>query len=355
MSQFHSLRVSDVQHETRDAVVLTLNPSPESQAAFAFIQGQHLTIRARIDGEEVRRSYSICSAVGEPIRIGIKKISGGHFSTWANEKIVVGQELDAMAPSGNFYAPLHPDNARNYVGFAAGSGITPLLGIIKTTLATEPRSKFTLFYGNRASSTVMFREALEDLKNEFMERFSLVHVLSREQQDIELFNGRLNGEKCDALLDHWIDPKSIDFALICGPQDMMTQIAESLQAHGLLKSQIKFELFAASQPTRPPRATPSAEAGSGGQCEATIIMDGRARTFAFPKNMSLLEAASREGIEAPFACKSGVCSTCRAKLIEGEVDMDANFALEDYEVARGYILTCQSFPVTDRIVVDYDK
>jgi ring-1,2-phenylacetyl-CoA epoxidase subunit PaaE len=243
------------------------------------------------------------------------------------------------------------------VGFAAGSGITPLLSIVKTTLVAEPRSSFTLFYGNRASSSIMFREELEDLKNEHLDRFSLIHILSREQQDIDLFNGRLNKEKCDQLLDHWIDVSSIDTAFICGPQDMMLGVAQSLEEHGLDKRQIKFELFATSTPGRRQRRPDEARAEDRRNlCEATVVIDGRARTFSFEKGAtSVLDAGAAEGLELPYACKGGVCSTCRAMLVEGEVDMDANFALEDYEIARGYILTCQSYPVTDKIVVDFDK
>lgn len=359
MTKFYPVTVADVRRETRDAIVLTLDVPKEYKEAFRFAPGQYLTLRTIIDGDEVRRSYSICAAANdEHLRVGIKKVAGGLFSNWASEHLAPGQVIEAMPPMGNFHVPLDAQHKRHFVGFAAGSGITPLLSIVKSTLKAEPRSSFTLFYGNRASSSIMFREELEDLKNEHLDRFSLIHVLSREQQDIDLFNGRINKEKCDQLLDHWVDVSSIDTAFICGPQDMMLGVAQSLEEHGLDKRQIKFELFATSTPSRRQRR-PEEEAKAEDRrnlCEATIVIDGRARTISFDKgSSSVLDAATAEGLELPYACKGGVCSTCRAMLVEGEVDMDANFALEDYEIARGYILTCQSYPVTDKIVVDFDK
>jgi ring-1,2-phenylacetyl-CoA epoxidase subunit PaaE len=358
MVQFYPLTVADVRRETRDAIVLTFDVPAEQRDNFQFAPGQYLTLRAQLDGDEVRRSYSICAAAGEPrLRVGIKKIPGGLFSGWAHEQLAPGRVLEAMPPMGNFGVSLDPALQRHFVAFVAGSGITPVLSIVKSTLRAEPQSSFTLFYGNRASSTIMFREELEDLKNEHLDRFSLIHILSREQQDIDLFNGRIDKAKCDQLLDRWVDPASIDTAFICGPQDMMLGVARSLEEHGLDKRQIKFELFATATPSRRQRTPQASEAEVARDlCEATVVIDGRARSFAFEKgSASVLDAAMKEGIELPYACKGGVCSTCRAMLVEGEVDMDANFALEDYEIARGYILTCQSYPVTNKILVDYDK
>ncbi|HEX2134716.1 MAG TPA: 1,2-phenylacetyl-CoA epoxidase subunit PaaE [Microvirga sp.] len=358
MTRFYPLTVADVKRETRDAVVVTLEAPPEHREAFRFAPGQYLTFRTRLDGEEVRRSYSICAGVHEPhLKVGIKKLSGGLFSAWVHERLGPGEVIEAMPPMGNFGVPLDPGASRHFVAFAAGSGITPVLSILKSTLIAEPHSSFTLFYGNRASSTIMFREELEDLKNEYLDRFSLIHILSREHQDIDLFNGRIDKGKCDQLLEHWVDPSTIDTAFICGPQDMMLAVAQSLEEHGLDKRQIKFELFATAAPS-PRRAQPQRTEAETQRdlCEATVVIDGRARTFAFEKGTSsLLDAAMKEGMELPYACKGGVCSTCRAMLVEGEVDMDANFALEDYEIARGYILTCQSYPVTNKIHVDFDK
>jgi ring-1,2-phenylacetyl-CoA epoxidase subunit PaaE len=253
--------------------------------------------------------------------------------------------------------PLDANNHKHYAGFACGSGITPILSILKTTLNAEPHSRFTLFYGNRASSTIMFREELEDLKNENLGRFNMVHILSREQQDIELFNGHIDREKCNQLFTHWLDVNTVDAAFICGPQEMMLETSEALQSHGLDKSNIKFELFAtdtARHVKRKQKKAPGTARES--RCEATVVIDGRAQSLELEKNkQTVLEAGLEKGLELPYACKAGVCSTCRAMLTEGEVDMDVNFALEDYEVDRGYILTCQSYPVSDKIVVDYDQ
>jgi ring-1,2-phenylacetyl-CoA epoxidase subunit PaaE len=357
MATFHPLTVTDVRRETRDSVVLSLAVPEEHNETFRFTQGQYLTFRASIDGEEVRRSYSICAGAHEPVlRVGIKKVADGLFSTWANESLRAGQQLEAMPPMGNFFAPLDPANRKHYAGFASGSGITPLLSIMKTTLVSEPRSSFSLFYGNRASSTIMFREELEELKNEHLQRVSLTHILSREQQDVDLFNGRIGKEKCRQLFQHWLDVRTVDTAFICGPQDMMLQVSETLQEHGLDKRQIKFELFATADSGRRKRPPRTASAARADLCQATVVIDGRARSFEFEKNtITILDAAAREGMELPYACKAGVCSTCRAMLVEGQADMDANYALEDYETARGYILTCQAYPVSDKIVVDFDK
>jgi ring-1,2-phenylacetyl-CoA epoxidase subunit PaaE len=357
MATFHPLTVTGIRRETRDSMVVTLAPGEAERDAFRFVQGQYLTLRTRIDGEEVRRSYSICAAAQDrELRVGIKRIDGGLFSTWANEAITPGVEIEAMPPMGNFHLPLDPGAHHHYLGFAAGSGITPLLSIVKTTLAAEPHSRFTLVYGNRASSSIMFREELEDLKNTHLDRFALIHILSREQQDIDLFNGRIDKAKCEALLTHWLDIATVDAAFICGPQDMMLQVAETLQAHGFDQRRIKFELFATAEPGRRARQARVEATSRQDLCEATIVVDGRARVLQLRKSaLNLLDAALKEGLELPYACKAGVCSTCRAMLTEGQVDMDANYALEDYEIARGYILTCQSYPTTDKVVVDFDR
>jgi ring-1,2-phenylacetyl-CoA epoxidase subunit PaaE len=356
MSKFHPLTVATVTRETRDAIALTFEVPPDLREAFRFAQGQHLTLRADIDGEDVRRSYSICSAVQDNVlRVAVKKAPGGVFSTWVNDGVKPGQTLDVMPPMGHFNVPLDANNRRHYVGFAAGSGITPLLSIIKTTLQTEPHSRFTLFYGNRSSSAVMFKEELADLKDSHLDRLNLVYVMSREPQDIEILNGRIDRGKADALLEHWVDVAGIDTAFVCGPDGMMQAVAASLEAHGVPKARIKIELFAASIPKheRKPQAAPSP---GHTECAVTVIMDGAARQYTLEKTKeNIIDAALRQGIELPYSCKGGVCSTCRAKLIEGEVDMDVNFALEDYEIARGFILCCQSYPVTDKVVVDFDQ
>ncbi|WP_306754130.1 1,2-phenylacetyl-CoA epoxidase subunit PaaE [Paracoccus actinidiae] len=357
MARFLPLKVTDVRRETRDAVVLTLAPRDEDRALFDFTQGQYLTFRRSFDGEELRRSYSICAGVDDGcLQVGIKRVDGGAFSTWVNENLAPGDEIEAMPPMGKFSMPLDPDAARHYVGFAAGSGITPVLSIVKTVLRREPKSRFTLVYANRQISSIMFREELEDLKNLYLGRFSVLHVLESEAQEIDLFTGRIDAAKMTALFDRWIDPKSVDAAFICGPEPMMLTVAQSLRDHGLRDDQIRFELFASSQPGRA-KARPvskTTEAGEGTQ--ATVTLDGATRSFAMPREgQTILDAAIANNLDAPYSCKAGVCSTCRCKVVEGEVEMAVNHALEDYEVRAGYVLSCQSYPLTDRVVVTYDE
>jgi len=356
LSRFHPLTIAHVARETRDAVAITFDVPPSLKDAFRFVQGQHLTLRADVGGDDLRRSYSICSAVqDECLRIAVKKAPGGAFSTWVNERLKAGQTIDVMPPMGHFNVPLDAANRKHYLGFAAGSGITPLLSIIKTTLFAEPLSRFTLFYGNRSSAAVIFKEELSDLKDLFLSRLNLVYVMSREPQDIALLNGRIDRQKTDALLAHWVDLEEVDTAFVCGPDGMMHAVSTSLQERGFPKSKIKIELFAASIPKHEHKVQAMPAPGRS-ECAVTAIIDGTAREFLVEKNKeNVIDAALRQGIELPYSCKGGVCSTCRAKLVEGEVDMDVNFALEDYEVARGFVLCCQSYPVTDKVVVDFDQ
>lgn len=358
MARFHPLTVTEVRRETRDAVVVTLAPRPEDRALFDFTQGQYLTFRRDFDGEELRRSYSICAGLDEGcLRVGIKRVDGGAFSTWANETLAPGDLIEAMPPMGRFFAPLEAGAARHYLGFAGGSGITPLLSIIKTVLAREPRSRFTLVYANRQISSIMFREELEDLKNLHLGRLSVIHVLEQEGQEIDLFTGRIDARKMDDLFRAWIDPTSVDMAFICGPEPMMLAIAASLRDHGLDDDRIKFELFASGQPGRARAPAVSAQAvvpGAGTQ--ASVMLDGTVRHFEMPRQgQSILDAALSATLDAPYSCKAGVCSTCRCKVLEGEVEMAVNHALEDYEVRAGYVLSCQAFPVSERVVVSYDE
>ena len=358
MNQFYSLTVASVAKNTRDAVVVTFDVPSDLHDKFSFRPGQYLTLRTQLDGDELRRSYSICAAPGDrQLRVAIKRLNDGAFSSWANEHLVAGQTLDVMSPDGHFTIDFSPDQARNYVAFAVGSGITPILSLVKTALEIEPGSTFTLFFGNRASSAVLFREEIEDIKNRYMQRFSLVYVMSREHQDIDLFNGRLDGAKAEQLLTLWMDPSRIDYAFVCGPQDMTESVTQALRDKGLDKSQIKFELFGSPKGPRALRTGQEARKAPGNDvCEVTVVQDGLTRTLTIEKNKdSVLDSALAQGIELPYSCKGGVCSTCRCKVIEGEVDMDANFALEDYEVARGFVLCCQSFPVTDKLVIDFDQ
>jgi ring-1,2-phenylacetyl-CoA epoxidase subunit PaaE len=357
MSKFHPLTVSQVRNETRDTIAVTFAVPPELRDSFAYQQGQHLTLRAQIGDEDVRRSYSICSAVQDgALRVAIKRTQGGLFSSWANDTIKPGITLEVMPPMGHFNVPLDAANRKHYLAFAAGSGITPILSIIKTTLEAEPHSRFTLFYGNRASSSVIFKDELSDLKDIYMERLKLAYVMSREQQDIELFNGRITKEKAAQFLKYWVRADDIDVAFICGPEDMMLGVSEALQEAGMPKSNIKIELFAASIPKHQHKPRAIDPAAARHETEVTVIMDGSATSFTMDQDKeSLLDAGLKAGIDMRYSCKGGVCSTCRCKLLEGKVDMDVNYALEDYEIARGYVLSCQSFPITDKVVIDFDQ
>ncbi|WP_332778246.1 1,2-phenylacetyl-CoA epoxidase subunit PaaE [Polaromonas sp.] len=354
--QFHTLKVSDVRAATRDAVAITFAVPENLQEAFSYVQGQYLTLRTMLDGEELRRSYSICSAVQDQrLRVAIKRVAGGAFSNWAADHLLPGTAIEVMPPQGSFHIALVPQSARHIVAFASGSGITPVLSIIKTTLLAEPQTSVTLVYGNRSSSGVMFKEELEDLKDSYLGRFNLVWIMSRESQDIPLFNGRIDYEKCSQLLTHWIDPAGIAAAFICGPEDMMLATSQALQDKGVEKSRIKVELFGTAPKGDKPRTARAAVQGND-QCEVEVVVDGTRRSFFMQKNQdNLVDAGIKAGLEMPYSCKGGVCSTCRAKVLQGEVDMDINFALEDYEVARGFVLCCQSYPVTDKLVIDFDQ
>jgi ring-1,2-phenylacetyl-CoA epoxidase subunit PaaE len=353
MAQFLPLTVTDIHHTIRDAVVLTLQP--QDPDAFAFTQGQYLTFKQDFDGTELRRNYSICTGLDDgKLQVGIKRVDGGAFSTFANTELKVGDTLHAMPPSGSFNTPIEPDKAKNYLGFAGGSGVTPVLSILRTVMTREPDSTFTLIYANRAVGTIMFREELEDLKNRYMGRLTLIHVLETGQ-DIDLFTGRVDQEKCAALFKSWIDIGSIDTAFICGPEPMMLAIADALKTHGLADGQIKFELFSESQKGQLAKQEIKERAKGQAGTKTTVIIDGTGHQFEMPKDQSVLETALANDLDAPFSCKAGVCSTCKAKVTEGEYEMLTNHALEDYEVEAGFVLTCQCYALSDTLVVDYDQ
>jgi len=261
-----------------------------------------------------------------------------------------------MPPAGHFSVELDPARHGNYLAVAAGSGITPILSIIKTTLEREPDSRFTLLYGNRSSSGALFRDKLEDLKNRYLQRLNLIFVFSREQQDVDLYNGRIDADKCGQLFSRWLDPRALDAAFICGPQAMTETVRDSLKAYGMAGEKIHFELFAAAGDERKREAREAARQLDAAVSQITVISDGRALAFDLPRNtVSVLDAGNAIGAELPYSCKAGVCSTCKCKVIEGEVEMDSNHALEDYEVAAGYVLSCQTYPVSDRVVLDFDQ
>lgn len=356
MSRFHSLTVTGVAADTRDAVVVTLSPRPEDADLFRFEPGQYLTLRRSFDGHEVRRCYSICSGGDEgSLKVGIKRVDGGAYSCWANEALAIGDTIEAMPPRGSFTASFQPETARVYAGFAGGSGITPVLSILKTVLAREPKSRFTLVYANRQVASIMFREELEDLKNRYLGRLQIIHILKSDAQDTELFSGRIDADKLAELFDSLIDPKDLDMAFLCGPHGMMETVRQSLEARNVPADRIRQELFKSDQPGRLPTARRADTAAEGTRHAALrLTLDGTTRDIHMVPGETILEAAHRHNIDAPYSCCAGVCSTCRAKVLEGEVEMAANHALEDDEIRDGYVLSCQSRPLSKRLVVTYD-
>ena len=360
MPEFYPLTISDIRNETDNAVCLTFDVPERLAETFQFTQGQYLTLRAEIDGDEIRRSYSICSGVDDDIlRVAVKKIEGGVFSTFANEKLGKGALMEVMPPQGTFFTQLREDNERNYLCIAAGSGITPIISIIKTVLAREPASRITLLYGNQRVATMMFKEELEAIKNQYMARFQWINILSRERQDIDILNGRINNKKGAQLIQHLLDLRSIDEYFLCGPEAMISEVSRGLRAEGIDEDKIHYELFAASAEAAAARVAKHHERAlkmAGKVAQVSVNADGRQTRFELTADgQNILDGALDHGVDLPFACKGGVCATCKAKLLEGEVDMDINHALEADELAAGYILTCQAHPITDRVVVDYDQ
>jgi ring-1,2-phenylacetyl-CoA epoxidase subunit PaaE len=357
---FHLLPVAAIDRLTDDSVALTFDVSSELREAYAFRAGQHLTVR-RVDehtGEDVRRSYSICSTPAElardgRLRIGVKEIPGGAFSTFAAQTLRPGELVEVMAPLGHFTSEFSPTRARRYGAIAAGSGLTPVLSLMTTALETEPESTFTVLYGNRYARSVMFAEELADLKDRFPARLHVVHVLSREPREAELLSGRLDARRLTRLFDTLVPVDGIDEWFLCGPYGMVIDARGLLADRGVPDTMVHTELFHVDEEPPPPRRTDVPAAG-GDRAEVTIMLDGRASAFTMGRDERVLDAALRVRGELPYACKGGVCSTCRARLVEGEVTMARNFALEPDEIAAGYVLTCQSSPVTDKLVVDYD-
>lgn len=355
MTHFSPLRVRELRRETADTVSIAFEVPDDLREAFRFVQGQYLTLRTMLGGEEVRRSYSICTGTHEgDLRVAVKKVDGGLFSTWANEVLRTGDVLEVMPPQGRFFAPLDPANRRTYVAFAAGSGITPVLSILKTTLATEPMSRFVLFYGNRGFDQIIFREELELLKNRCPDRLAVHHVLSRESLGSPLFYGRLDGEKCRQFGRFFFQPEEVDAYFLCGPEEMIFSVKDCLMEMGADSKKVHFELFTTDGAKKKAAARAAAPRDSF-DASVTLIQDGTRFDFLLPSDGStLLDAAMRAGADLPYSCKGGVCSTCKAKVLEGKVEMDINYGLEPDEVAAGYVLTCQSHPKTQRLVVSFD-
>lgn len=353
MARFFPLTVTDLRKTIRDAVVVTLKPI--DGADFSFAPGQYLTFRRDFDGVELRRSYSVCAGLDDGVlQVGIKRVDGGAFSTFANRDLRVGETLEAMTPMGQFQVDLDR-SGQHYLGIAGGSGITPIMSILKTVLARDPDSRFTLIYANRGPSSIMFREELEDLKNLHLRRLQVIHVLESDAQEIDLLSGRLDPEKCDALFGRLVDIGSVDMALICGPEPMMLTVREALRRHGVEDDRIKIELFKSGQPGRAKtKAAVQVDATSKG-ATARVTIDGIQQQIVITPGQTVLEAALEAGLDVPFACTAGVCSTCRCQVTKGKVEMEVNHALEDYEVVRGFALSCQSRPVTDELELTYDS
>jgi ring-1,2-phenylacetyl-CoA epoxidase subunit PaaE len=357
MIHFHSLQVKKVQPETEDCVSVSFVVPAELKEVFSFKQGQNLTVRKTLGGEALRRNYSICTSPQErELKVAIKKVPGGVFSTWANEELKAGDFLDVMPPTGKFYTELSPSQKKNYVAFTAGSGITPILSIIKTTLATEPGSSFTLVYGNRTKNSIIFKEELEGIKDKYLERFRLYHVLSRERTEAAINTGRIDAEKCALYFDKLISLERCDEFFLCGPEEMIFCVRDLLQERGVKRENIHFELFTVPGQKRATVDTSMDKTEDHGpRSKVSVKLDGIQFDFDLSyEGQSVLDAALKQGADLPYACKGGVCCTCKARLLEGEVVMDENWGLEADEVAAGFILTCQSHPRTERIVVDFD-
>lgn len=351
MTTFHSLTVANVEPETRDSVTITFAIPDALRSVYAFCPGQHLTLKTRLGGEELRRCYSICrSRSPSEISVAVKAIDGGRFSRYAQSDIQQGMEFEVMVPQGHFGYQPQAEREAEYLAIAAGSGITPMLAIISSTLKTEPHSQFTLIYGNRSSQSMMFRQALADLKDSYPTRLQVVNIFSQETLDSELLHGRIDGEKLQALAKHLIDFSQFDEAFICGPAAMMDEAELTLKALGMPEKSLHLERF-----NTPGTTVKRAHAVQAEGQKVTVRQDGRDRQITLTADdESILDAALRQGADLPYACKGGVCATCKCKVVRGKVDMATNYSLEPDELAAGYVLSCQALPLTHDVVVDFD-
>lgn len=356
VKNFYSLKVSNIEKVTNDCSVISFQVPQDLHSIFQFKQGQYLTLKTIINGEEVRRSYSLCSSpLDKEWKVGIKKIEGGRFSTFANDVLKVGDELEVMPPDGKFYVDVDPNQKRQYAAFAAGSGITPICSIIKTHLEAEPNSSFKLFFVNQTTASIILKEELEALKNRFMGRFEIFYFLTKERRAVPLFNGRIDQEKLDIIFKTVCNKDIIDHYFMCGPEAMIKLIDEHLIGLGVEKKQIHFELFGTSTEGNKEAKKELAASLKDKECTVTIIDGGVGLDFVMEQGSNnVLDEALVNAADLPFACKGGVCATCKAKVIEGEVKMLVHYGLEDDEIEQGYILTCQSIPITDKLVVDFD-
>jgi len=356
---FHPLRVRAIEPDTAEAVIVSFDVPEPLRDVFGFTQGQYLTLRKQIEGQDLRRSYSICAGVDDgELRVGVRKVRGGSFSNWINEHLKPGDEMQVMAPQGRFFVPIEPASRRHHAAIAGGSGITPILSIMKTVLAREPRSSFTLIYANRSLASTMFKEEIEDLKNRYLSRLALHHVFSDEPTDSPLNMGLMDRAKVGEFLSSVLPAASIDHVYICGPFQMNDEAEAALLDAGVSEERIHIERFGIALPAgeKIGAVVHEARPGDAERSRIVIVRDGLKREIDFRKDQpSILDAASAAGLEVPFSCTSGVCGTCRAKLVEGEVRMERNFALDKHEVESGFVLTCQAHPLSERVVLSFDE
>jgi ring-1,2-phenylacetyl-CoA epoxidase subunit PaaE len=352
--KFHSLKISDIRKETEDTVSIAFEIPTDLRLDYSFKPGQYLTLKALIDGEDTRRSYSLCSAPHEnEWRVAVKQIENGKFSTYANKKLTIGQSLEVMTPTGNFHAVIENNNSKSYVLFAAGSGVTPIFSIAKTVLNEEPNSNVTLFYGNKGFNSIIFREEIEALKNAFMDRLRVVHVLSRESLGNKIQKGRIDSKKIEELYKAFLDESTVDEVFVCGPEEMIHSVKDFFHSKGVNDKNVHFELFSTSATKSKVVKKESNQPSFASMVK--VIIDGDLIEVAMQsEGESILDAATKAGGDLPFACKGGVCCTCKAKILEGSAKMDVNYALEPDEVENGYILTCQAHPTSPTLTVSFD-
>lgn len=355
--RFHELTVAEVRRETADCVSITLDVPEALQSTFAFKQGQYLTFDQEIGGESVRRSYSICAGVHEPLRVAVKQVPEGRFSTWANTELKPGMTLRTMPPNGRFYTELDASQRRHYVAFAAGSGITPILSHIKTVLDVEPQSTFTLFDTNKDQSSIIFKAELDDLKDRHLERLRVFHFFTREPVDVPLYAGRMDADKVDAVCKNLLDVDAVDAVFVCGPEAMIHAVKDQMAVAGVPADRIHFELFTSptAKPAGDSTVTDDAQAAAVDQ-EVFVVIDGSTHKLDYDGSKSILDAGLDAGIDLPYSCCGGVCCTCRALVTEGAGEMEVNYALEPGEVEQGFVLACQTKPKPGaRFVVDFDQ